>query len=128
MKLVSIGRLALIYLGLVSLIFVSMGAFFWREISTTSEQLNANESQAAKVEIREALDSVKARMKKVGHDLSGWDETKQQLFFPDYYALWRDNRVRDAGLLPSSASKTALYGKDTFMLGSEGITEGGGTA
>lgn len=126
MKLVSIGRLALIYLGLVSLIFVSMGAFFWREISTTSEQLNTNESRAAQVEIREALDSVKARMQKVGHDLSDWDETKQQLFFPDYYALWRDNRVRDAGLLPSSASKTALYGKDTFMLASEGVSQKSG--
>lgn len=112
----SIGRLALVYLFLSSLLLLSVAGFFWREIGLTTAQLHAQETQAAQAELAEALDSIFQSMKNTGAELARWDETRQQLTFPEYYPLWRDNRVREVGLLPASVDAVALYDKAGAIL------------
>jgi len=115
-KPLSIGRLALLYLVLTGLMMVAMGVYVWREIGQTTRQLQSHENQAARQELAEGMKAVMERMRKVGDALAGWDETKQQLAYPEYYVLWRDNRVRDAGLLPPEVDAVALYDRTGGIL------------
>ncbi len=101
--------MALVYLALSGLLVLAMGLYFWREIEQTTRQLQAHEAQAAQQELAEGMEAVHQRIRTIGENLGKWDETKQQLVFPEYYTLWRDNRVRDAGLLPASVDAVALY-------------------
>ena len=116
MKPLSIGRLALLYLALSGVLLLAMGAYFWREIDQTSRQFQLHEEKAARTELAEAMEAISQRVKGISTELAKWDETKQQLTFPEYYTLWRDNRVREVGLLPSSADAVALYDKSGHIL------------
>lgn len=116
MKPLSIKRLALLYTAFMGLVTLAMGVFFWQEVKQTTRQLSAQETAAAKQELAEALAAVFERMRATGRAVAQWDETKQQLHFPEYYTLWRDNRVRDAGLVPASVDTVALYDKSGRML------------
>ena len=119
MKPLSIGRLALLYLALSGLLVLAMGLYFWREIEQTSRQLQARETQVARQELAEGLQAARQRIQAIGESLAKWDETKQQLNFPEYYTLWRDHRVRDTGLVPASVVAVALYGQEgDILLGS----------
>lgn len=111
MKPRSIGQLALLYLSLFTLMMLAMGVYFWHEIGQTNFQLQEQAARTARVELAEAMEAVGRQAHTLGENLATWDETKQQLVFPEYYALWRDNRVRDAGLLPPSVIAVALYDK-----------------
>ncbi len=116
MKALSIGRIALYFLVLASLLVLGLATYFWEEIGRTTQALHTHENQAARQEMAESLQAVVERMRGVGEDLAQWDETKQQLIFPEYYTLWRDNRVRNVGLLPNSADTVALYDKSGKIL------------
>lgn len=109
MRPLSIGRLALLYMVLAGLLMLMMGLYFWREIGQTTRQLREQESRAAQHELADALEAVQERMQVIGDSVAKWDETKQQLVYPEYYTLWRDSRVRDAGLVPASVDAVALY-------------------
>ncbi|MEW5771235.1 MAG: EAL domain-containing protein [Pseudomonadota bacterium] len=116
MKPLSIGRLALLYLTLSGLLLLAVGGYFWREAQRSAEQLRAHEARAARQELATALDAALGRLKSVGDALARWDETKQQLVFPEYYTLWRDNRARSVGLLPDTVRAIGLYGLDGGLL------------
>lgn len=116
MKALSIGRLALLYMLLSGLIVVAMGLYLWREIDATTLELRQHESQAARQELAEAIRAVYDHMHAVGDGLAKWDETRQQLVFPEYYSLWRSSRVKDAGMVPRGVKGVALYDKDGHHL------------
>ena len=111
MKPLSISRLALLYMALSGLIMLAMGFYFWREIDQTTRQLKQHETQAAQQELSEAVRAVYERMRTIANGLARWDETRQQLVFPEYYDIWRKDRVRDAGMIPSRVKAVALYDK-----------------
>jgi len=48
--------------------------------------------------------------------LALWDETRQQLSASEYYALWRDDRVRDAGIVSDQVEAVGLYDKQGRLL------------
>lgn len=123
MKPLSIGRLALLYLALSGLLLLAAGGYFWREFRQTSQQLRAHEMRAARTELGEAMEAISRQMQSIGDGLAKWDETKQQLVFPEYYTLWRDNRVRDAGLAPPSVDAVALYDKAGAILQNSNSTD-----
>ncbi|MCP5277313.1 MAG: EAL domain-containing protein [Thiobacillus sp.] len=111
LKPLSISRLALLYLALSAVLLLAIATYFWREIEETTHQLHLHETQAAKSELAEAIGDVRKRMTEISSALANWDETKQQLVFPEYYTLWRDNRVRDVGIVPPTVDSVALYDK-----------------
>jgi len=42
--------------------------------------------------------------------------TRQQLSFTEYYTLWRDDRVRDAGMVSDNVEGVALYDKQGHIV------------
>lgn len=116
MKPLSIARLSLIFVLLTSLLVAGLGVFIWVEIDRTTGESQDREYQAARKEIGEALGEVGRHIRASGETLGQWEETRQQLFNPDYYALWRDDRVRDAGMMPASVKAVVLYDKQGRIL------------
>ncbi len=116
MKPISIARLFLSFVLLTGALASALGAFFWLEIENTTRDIQDREQQAAQREVREALLAVDRHIRASAETLAQWEETRQQLFFPDYYALWRDNRVRDTGMFPEIAKAVGLYDKNGRIL------------
>lgn len=111
MKSLSIARLSLYFVLLTGVLVSGLGIFFWIEIDRTAASVEAREHEAARVEVGEALATMAKHIRTSGETLARWEETRQQLFFPDYYAIWRDDRVRDAGMIPASVRAVGLYDK-----------------
>ena len=116
MKPFSIARLSLFFVLLTSLLVTGLGTFFWFEIDRTTKETQQREYQAARKEIGEALSAVARHIRASSETLAQWEETRQQLFFPDYYALWRDDRVHDAGMIPDTVKAVGLYDKQGHIL------------
>jgi diguanylate cyclase (GGDEF)-like protein len=111
MQALSIGRLSSLFVMAASVLIVGLGGYFWLEIRQASKVLHASETANAQREVEQALDAVEQRIQATGQALAQWQETRQQLAFPEYYPVWRDSRVRDAGMLLPSVMTVALYDK-----------------
>lgn len=116
MKPLSITRLSLLYVLATGLLVVSLGVFFWLEIDRTGQALQDREQQSARQELTEALDAMARRIQSSAQTLAQWEETRQQLYYPDFYAIWRDDRVRDSGLLHGGFRSAALYDRQGRIL------------
>ena len=112
----SIRRVGLLFLLAAVLLLFTLGIYFWLEINRTTREAGARESAAARQEIADALAAVEREIQHVGNDLANWDETRQQLMYSEYYALWRDSRVRDMGKLPAGFTAATLYDKNGGIL------------
>ncbi len=76
----------------------------------TLQRLALEEShEAARQETLRAIESTLERLQRHLDQLAGWDETRQQLADPSYYAYWRENRVLRAGQLPDFVLAVELY-------------------
>lgn len=118
MKPIKVSHLSLAFIGLILVAMLGLGGLMWAEISQLTERIRAQETLAADNEVREALDRMESQLVNSVEALGRWDETRQQLVYPEYYALWRDMRVRDAGMLPSFVRGVALYDKAGRILSS----------
>ena len=116
MKPVSIGRLSLWFVMAASLLVLGLGGYLWLEIQQATEALRSNEHNNARREVAQALTAVDQRMRDTAQSLAQWEETRQQLVFPDYYPVWRDSRVRDSGLISARVKSVALYDKAGLIL------------
>lgn len=112
----SIARLAgLFILGVAACILLMMG-WLWLEMERVSTEIHTREKAGAQAEVVEALADLQKRAANSAQALALWDETRQQLTFPDYYALWRDDRVRDAGMITEKVEAVALYDRQGHIL------------
>lgn len=111
MKPQSISRLAGLFVLLVAGFIVLLGGYIWLEMEQLSTEIRAREEQSAHMEVVEGLAEMQHRATQIAQTLALWDETRQQLSFPEYYTLWRDTRTRDAGMISDQVEGVALYDK-----------------
>lgn len=116
MKPLSIGRLSFYFVIAVGVLVIALGGYFRLEIQQAADAVSTSERDSAEREVVQALGVLAQRMDKSGQALAQWEETRQQLVFPEYYPVWRDSRVRDSGLLPSGFDAVALYDKEGAIL------------
>jgi diguanylate cyclase (GGDEF)-like protein len=116
MKSISIGRLSSLFVLSASLMVISLGGYFWLEIRQATQALRASEQESAQREVVQAFSAVDKRIRNYGLALAQWEETRQQMAFPEYYPVWRDSRVGDAGIVPTSVISVALYDKSGTIL------------
>jgi diguanylate cyclase (GGDEF)-like protein len=112
----SISRLAAWFVFIGAALIVTMMAAIWLEVERVSNEIRARESQGARAEIVEGLAELERNATNVAQALANWDETRQQLAFSDYYSLWRDKRVTDAGMVSDRVLGVALYDKQGNIL------------
>lgn len=117
MKPIKVSHLSLIFVGLIVFSLFGLGTLMWSELGQLTSRIRGQETQAARQEIDEGMARMEDKLREVAEALGRWDETRQQLVYPDYYSLWRDLRVRDAGMVPAMVSGVALYDKQGRILG-----------
>jgi hypothetical protein len=117
MKPIRVTHLSLAFVGLMILAIVALGGLMMAQLRQLTANIEARERDSAAMEVQEGINSLEKNLKDMALALARWDETKQQLVFPDYYSLWRDLRVRDAGMVSSSVLGVALYDKKGHILG-----------
>lgn len=112
MTLWSINRLALAFLLVFTAVLILTGSYFWLEAKQTFQGVRGEERQIAAQEVRLGLTAISKNLFAASENLSKWDETRQQLISPEYYEIWRDVRIRDAGKAPPAMTTVALYDKN----------------
>jgi diguanylate cyclase (GGDEF)-like protein len=117
MKPIKVSHLSLIFVGLIVVALLGLGTMMWSELGQLTSRIRAQETQAAGQEVNEGLERMEVKLRDVAEALGRWDETRQQLVYPDYYMLWRDLRVRDAGMVPDMVNGVALYDRQGRILG-----------
>jgi diguanylate cyclase (GGDEF)-like protein len=111
-----ISHLSVGFVALVGAMSVALALYMNHELEGISETISARERLAAGKEVREALQAMQAEAQHIAGSLAEWDETRQQLAFSEYYALWRDTRVKDSGMVPETVDRVSLYDKQGTIL------------
>lgn len=106
-----LATLSAVFIVLVGLLVATMGGLIWLELDHVSDSIRGKEEELGRMEIAQAIGALEQRVLSIGKALASWEETRQQLVFDEYYALWRDVRVRDARIVPASTDTVALYDK-----------------
>jgi diguanylate cyclase (GGDEF)-like protein len=106
---VSIRQIALVLV--IGLLCVAglIGAFAAYQTRSVSEDLARSNREAAQSELAAATERLFRRVASQADKLAHWDETRQQLVAPEYYAYWRDQRVYASGMLSRLYARVGLY-------------------
>lgn len=113
----SIARLSVLFALLMAVFILGVIVSAWNEIESLAAGIRVRETAAARKEINDAFVTINRRIKDAAQSLVHWDETKQQLSYPEFYPIWRDTRVRDAGILPGNPLPVvALYDRQGNIL------------
>ena len=116
MKPPKISHVSLALVTTITILSGLLGIYMFHELNVVTSAVQQREQNAATEEIEEALASLDQSIRKIAQDLADWDETHQQLVFDTYYAIWRDSRVKDAGIVPKTIDIVALYNKSGTIL------------
>lgn len=108
-KPVSLTRLALYFLTGICVLLLLVGALFFAELSRLETRFALSNEKLAQAELSEAIMLLEQQAKLTGSRIADWDEARQQIIDPAYYALWRNSRAMTAGILPASADGIELY-------------------
>lgn len=106
---VSLTRLALYFLAGVGVLLFLIGALFFTDLSQLEQRVANGNEKLAQQEIAEALTLLEQRTRAIGAKVADWDEARQQIADPAYYAHWRNSRALTVGILPASADGVELY-------------------
>lgn len=105
----SVAHYALIFaLCVVGALAVIIGLMS-HEMSQIGERMKQSSRAAAVAELEQAVDLIGVHVTDVAAKLGNWDETRQQLSDPTYYAHWRDARLPTSGYMPAPVEAVALY-------------------
>lgn len=112
----SIKQLALaLVTGLMVLVSL-IGGFAAYQTRNVARDLEQHNHDAARSELGAVIERLMRRTETQADSLAQWDETRQQLVLPEYYAYWRDQRVYDSGKLTNRLARTALYNQSGTLL------------
>lgn len=113
---VSIKQIALAFLVGLLLLAAAIGGFASYQTRMVTLGLERHNQEAARARLAAAVDHLVEASETQAVKLANWDETRQQLGLPEYYAYWRDQRVYAGGMLAPEVARAALYTKDGRIL------------
>ncbi len=100
----------LVLLGIIA--FGVVSRLLLQRAEETRAAAAERERRAAERELIVAVDGLAAAAQRIVERLETWDEARQQLDEPIYYAYWRENRLRSVGRLPRYVHPVELYDRD----------------
>jgi diguanylate cyclase (GGDEF)-like protein len=112
----SIGGYALVMIVLLLLAVGSYGIFTFSEFERIRADLEHAQTTAARQELNEAMALVLADAQDVAERFAGWEEVRQQLREPRYYAYWRSYRMLRSGMLSESVLDAEIYTRQGHAL------------
>ena len=105
----SIKHVALAFITALLVLVSLIGAFSAYQTRAVTHRLEQHNQNAAQSELAAAVEHLLSQAKEQVASLAQWDETRQQLVLPEYYAYWRDQRVYESGMLNRSLAQAGLY-------------------
>ena len=106
---VSLSRLALYFLSGLGALLLVIGALFFADLGRLERSITTSNKKLAQQELSEAVTLLEQQARAIGARVADWDEARQQIADPAYYALWRNSRAMTAGILPASTEGIELY-------------------
>jgi diguanylate cyclase (GGDEF)-like protein len=83
-------------------------AFVFHDVGRLKEQSALSDGKLAHQELEEAIALLAGQAESAAQALMQWDEARQQLENPAYYAYWRNSRAFTAGVLPETETLDAV--------------------
>ena len=108
-KPISLSHLALYFLTGLGVLLLLIGTLFFSDLKRLENSITTSNKKSAQLELAEALTLLEQQAQALGSKIADWDEVRQQIADPAYYALWRNSRAMTAGILPASTDGIALY-------------------
>ncbi len=81
-----------------------------------THNLEQHSLKAASAEISAAVQRLSSLIEEQGSNLAEWDETRQQILTPEYYAYWQSERLYVSGMISEPHSTAALYNRSGTLL------------
>lgn len=115
-RALSITQYALIFLFILFLVATWLAWATLRETAALKRQTIESQRKAALREVDIANTEITQIAERVAQTLTSWDEVRQQLVNPAFYAHWRSSRALSAGKIPVSIEAMDLYDKHGIVL------------
>lgn len=112
---------------LLFLLVVALGvfaSFVFHDIGRLREQVAQSDAKLAHQELEESVALLVRQADSSAQALMQWDEARQQLENPVYYAYWRTSRALAAGVLPETEVLDAVDLYDAAGRNLSAVTEG----
>jgi diguanylate cyclase (GGDEF)-like protein len=77
-----------------------LAVLVFHDTARLKEEIAESDEKLARQELSEAIALLRQRAESTAEDLMQWDEARQQLENPTYYAYWRNSRALTGGVLP----------------------------
>jgi diguanylate cyclase (GGDEF)-like protein len=106
---ISIQHVALAFVTALLVLVSLIGGFSAYQTRAVTHSLEEHNQTAARSELAATVERLLNHTKDEAVALAQWDETRQQLFLPEYYPYWRDQRVYESGMLNRSLAHAGLY-------------------
>jgi len=105
----SIRHLALTFITAMLVLVAALGGYALYLSAAVTQSLAQSEMRDARDEVLTHIKRLLEQTESQAAAIARWDETQQQLVMPEYYGYWRDQRVYEAGMLPQTVARIALY-------------------
>jgi diguanylate cyclase (GGDEF)-like protein len=115
-KPLTINQYALAFAFITLLLFSLFTLFSYLELNKLKNDIQANSRIAAAHELEAALHKAIQHINNYTRDFAGWEEVKQQVSNPSFYAYWQNYRSHQSGLLPANISAVQLYDAEGKIL------------
>lgn len=111
-RTLSITHYALLLAAVSLLIVAGFGFYTWHKVDQLRGEIQESGREAARQELAEALDHVREQADRQASRFARWEEVRQQLGTPHYYAYWKSHRMHQAGVLADSVVDARIYDRD----------------
>lgn len=106
----SVSHYAFLLIGVMVLLFAAVGFVAYERMHQVRLEVEAADRRAAARELRDAVEAVQEDLLADAARLAAWDELRQQLSQPTYYAYWRELRLQDSPFIEDYIVEAEVYG------------------
>lgn len=114
-----ISHYALWLIGVLVVALGGLAAVVFHDTDKLREQVVQSDFRHAQQELHEAIGLLNQQAAQAASALEQWDEARQQLENPLYYAYWRNSRALSAGVVPGNPDALDLYDINGHNLSTE---------
>jgi len=118
----SIKTYGILFILLTLISFGSITTYSLLQIDEIKISSETKRSALAKKELKNTLQDIERDLHETATKLSNWEELKQQIVNPTYYAYWHKSRLSTASFLPTYFKTVEIYDNKGIPLSSKPVS------
>jgi len=119
---ISINSYGILFIVLTIISFGSVTIYSLNKIDEIKSSANKQSKVLAQKELHNLIKKITEELGSTAYDFNHWDELRQQLDNPVYYAYWHKSRMPAASFLPKYFKTVELYDADGLPLSSNKVS------